>query len=267
MITHDITIGGFIPGDSVIHRLDPRIKLGGLALMLASVFVSTSRQGLAVTAFAVIALAILTRTGYRVWVLGIKRFSWMLVIAGGANLFFGSGGKPLILFGLEMPFSGGALEDSLIFVVQLTEAIALSLVLTFATTPVELTRGVERLARPLKKFSIPVENFSMVLLLAMRFVPILQQELRMTIDAQRSRGVEFGKGKIMTRSRNLVALLVPTLMGVLRRADLLALAMTARGFHPGAPRSEFKPMELSVLDCSAGIITILFFVLCLSIPQ
>lgn len=259
MIAHDITIGGYIPGNSIIHRLDPRIKLSGLLFMLASVFVSADATGVAVTGCAVLVLVVLTGTGCRVWMLGLRRFSWMLAIAGGVNLFIWSAGNPLVLFGLPMPFSGDALERCLVFMAQITEAIALSMVLTFTTTPVELTRGIERFARPLKRFSIPVDNLSLVLLLAMRFVPLVQQELRTTIEAQKSRGVEFAKGKIKTRSRNLVAVLVPTLTGVLRRADLLALAMTARGFRPGVQRSEFRPMKLSRLDFEAVIIIVAFF--------
>lgn len=242
-----------------MHRLDPRIKLGGLFVGLASIFMSADVLGVAVSGCAVITLVCLTGTGWRVWLIGLRRFSWMLVIVGGMNLFAANSGNPAVLFGVQMPFSEGGLLRCLLLSAQITLAIALSMILTFTTTPVELTRGIERLVRPLEKFSVPVGNLGLVLLLAMRFVPMVQQELTMTVEAQKSRGVEFARGRIGTRARNLVAVLAPTLAGVLRRADLLALAMAARGFRAGIQRSELRPLRLSRVDYYAVAIAAVFF--------
>lgn len=264
MFIHDITIGGYIPGNSCIHRLDPRTKLAGFVMMMAAIFISRNEEAVVLNGLAVTALVLLAGTGWKIWFLGLKRFSWMLAIAAAVNMMFSSGTKPLIFLGWDLPLSQEALEVSLVFTAQLAEAIVLSMALTFTTSPAQLTRGLERLARPLKRFSIPVDEWSMVVLLAMRFVPMLQLELRTTIEAQASRGVEFSKGTIRSRSQNLVAVLVPALMGALRRADLLASAMNARGFRPGAPRTEFKPLQFTRLDYAAVILPVLFLVFHLS---
>ncbi len=257
----DIAIGAYIPGDSLIHRLDPRVKLTGLVLMLAAVFVSPDAGGVAVTGMVVVASAASAGTGLKIWVRGMARFSFMLVAAGGLNLFFTGHGDPVVAGPWKLPFTMDGMRTSLLFTAQLAEAIALSMVLTFTTSPAELTRGLEKIARPLKRFKVPVEDYGMVALLAMRFIPLLQEELRTIIDAQKSRGVEFEKGDVAARARNLVAVLAPALTGTLRRADLLADAMTARGFRPGAPRSHYRPMRFSALDffTLGGIV---FFFLC-----
>jgi energy-coupling factor transport system permease protein len=186
------------------------------------------------------------------------RFSWMLLIAAGINMVFNSGGPAIAIGHWNLPVTEQGLHAGLTLSLQLLQAIVLSMALTFTTTPRDLTRGAERLAQPLKRLRVPVEEAGVILLLAMRFVPLLQQELRTTIEAQKSRGVEFGQGGVIARSKNLVAILVPALMGALRRGDMVAVAMTARGFRPGKPRSEYKPLHFGVLDYEAFILLAVF---------
>jgi energy-coupling factor transport system permease protein len=250
----DVSIGGYIPGDSVLHRLDPRTKLVGLVVLLIGVFATRTDVGLLMTCGVVLTLSFLCRIGWRVWWWGLVRFSWMLLITAGLNMIFYSGGQPIFISQWELPITEHGVHASLTLTLQLLAAIVLSMVLTFTTTPRDLTRGSERLARPLKRLHVPVEEAAVILLLAMRFVPLLQQELRTTIEAQKSRGVEFGQGGVVGRSKNLVAVLVPALMGTLRRADLLAVAMTARGFRPGKPRTEFRPLHFATPDYTAFVV-------------
>ncbi|MBI4964297.1 MAG: energy-coupling factor transporter transmembrane protein EcfT [Desulfomonile tiedjei] len=249
----DISFGGYLPGDSVLHRLDPRTKLLGMAVLLLAAFANSNASGILLTAAAVVALAWLTRTGWRVWAWGLSRFAWMLVVVAGANLFFRSGGELIYLGEWELPFTVEGVQTGLKFTVQVLEAIMLSMILTFTTTPRQLSRAAQRFASPLTRLKVPVEDLGVVLLLAIRFIPLLQQELRTIIDAQRSRGVEFRRGNLLVRSHNLAAVLVPALVATLRRADTLALAMTARGFVPGQPRSEYRPLRFSEMDYAATI--------------
>jgi energy-coupling factor transport system permease protein len=244
----DIPIGAYIPGDSLVHRLDPRAKLAGFVLMLIGIFVSPDPWGVAVSGVVVAAAAGETGIGMRTWVRGMARFLFMLSAAAVLNLIFVGTGDPVIVAHWRLPFTTDGVRTGLLFTVQLAEAIALSLVLTFTTAPAALTRGLEWAALPLKRLKVPVEDYGMVALLAMRFIPLLQEELRTIIDAQKSRGIEFGEGSIIARARNLVAVLAPALTGALRRADILADAMTARGFRPGAPRSHYRPMQFSAPD-------------------
>jgi energy-coupling factor transport system permease protein len=265
IMIQDVSIGGYVPGVSVLHRLDPRTKLVGLIVLLIGVFATRTDVGLLTISCVVLTLVFLCRVGWRIWWWGLLRFSWMLLIAAGINLLFNSSGQPITIGEWELPITEQGVHASLTLSVQLLLAIALSMVLTFTTTPRDLTRGLERLARPLKRLRVPVEEAGVILLLAMRFVPLLQQELRITVEAQKSRGVEFGQGGVVARSKNLVAVLVPALMGTLRRSDLLAVAMTARGFQPGKPRSEYKPLHFAAPDYGAFIFLVVFSLCCLFI--
>jgi len=248
----DIAIGGYLPGDSVLHRLDPRTKILGMVVMLVPVFWCRSSTGALVIAFGIGLVAHFCGVGWKIWTYQMRRFKWMLLIAAGLNLFFNEGGEPLKIVGFELPFAAESVKSSLLICVQLIEAIMLSMTLTFTTSPTELTKGFERLARPLKYLKVPVAEISLIMLLAMRFVPLLQQELQQIIDAQKSRGVEFGQGTLLDRARELISILSPVLSGTIRRADLLAVAMSARGFSPGEPRSEYKPLRLSRPDALAS---------------
>jgi energy-coupling factor transport system permease protein len=253
-----IAIGGYIPGNSFLHRLDPRTKLVGFLLGLTTVFPSAKLQGVVFTAIGVVALGLLCRAGWRIWFQGLSRFVLMLGIVGSVNLFFHPWGSPVTIGGWELPFTYDGVNSSVLLTVQLAEVIALSMVLTFTTTPMELTKACRRLAMPLKRLRVPVEELEIIMLLAMRFVPLLQGEVRLTVEAQRARGVDFGHGGLVSRSRNLVALLVPALTATLRRADLVAAAMTARGFSPGRTRSEYSPLMFSRLDYASFVCLALF---------
>jgi energy-coupling factor transport system permease protein len=250
----DVTIGGYVPGDSVIHALDPRTKLVGLVVLLTWVFVTRADAGLLAISCLVMMLAFLCRVGWIVWWWGLRRFSWMLLIAAGINTVFHQGGQSIMIGHWELFITRQGLQAGLVLCLQLLQAIILSMALTFTTTPRDLSRGLERLARPLNSLHVPVGEISVILLLAMRFVPLLQLELRTTIEAQQSRGLEFGRGGLISRCGDLVAVFVPALMGALRRSDLLAVSMAARGFRPGKPRSEYKPLRFAPRDYGAFIL-------------
>lgn len=253
----DIAIGAYIPGNSILHRLDPRTKLVAAAVSLVIVFVHSHPFAVLIHGALVALLAAGTGAGWRIWLWGLSRFTWMLVIVAGTGLLFHRGGQILAVWGKELPITVEGLVTSAVFTAQIAEAIVLSLILTLTTTATALTRGLQRLFRPLGILGIPVEELALVLLLAMRFVPLLQHETRTIVDAQRSRGVEFQRGNLITRCRNLAALFVPALMGTLRRADILAVAMTSRGFQPGKPRSEYRPLQFATLDCWAALVVLL----------
>lgn len=258
--TLDVATGGYVPGVSLLHRLDPRTKLLALPLLLAGVFIGRSLSGAAAGAGCALLLVILSRTGWTIWVQALSRFRWMLGITAAVNLFVNQGDIPVVLSGHGLPFTIEAARLSLILTAQLTAAIVFSLTLTFTTTTHELTKGCERLATPLKRLSIPVDELALVVSMAMRFVPLFQQELRTIVEAQRARGVDFGHGSLLDRIQNLLPVLVPAIVGTLRRGDRLAAAMASRGFRPGEPRSEFRPLRFGTRDwiCVCGSVCFLF---------
>jgi energy-coupling factor transport system permease protein len=250
-ILQDISIGGYLPGNSVLHRLDPRTKLAGFMALLVCAFTTQSSCAAAILGLAVIGLAFVSGAGFKVWWWGLTRFGWMLAFAAGLNMFLHTGGVPVFVFGKETSLTYRGVAVGLLFAADLVQAIILSMTLTFTTTPRDLTRACQRLARPLKRIHVPVDDMAVVLLLAMRFVPLLQIEVRNIIEAQKSRGIDFHQGGLVERSRNLAAVLTPALLATLKRGELLADAMAARGFRPGEPRSDYNPLRFSSLDCIA----------------
>ncbi len=184
-------------------------------------------------------------------------------MTAAVNLFVGPGHTPIVVADHVLPVYTEAVRSSIILSVQLATAIMLSMALTFTTTPHELTKGCERLALPLKWLKVPVEDLALMILMAMRFIPLFHQELRNIIDAQKARGVDFGHGSAVNRAQNLVAVLMPAILGTLRRGDRLADAMAGRGFRPGEPRSEFRPLVFSVRDWVGLACALAFIFSCL----
>jgi energy-coupling factor transport system permease protein len=250
----DITIGGYIPAESPVHSLDPRTKLIGLPLMLVTVFLAATPASLAVTALFSMFAAWACRMGLRVWWTGLSRFAWMLAIVAILHLFLDSWGRPAAICGLILPFTVEGVQSSALFTLQLAQSIILSLTLTFTTSPVELTKAVRRLCGPLRRLRVPVDEAAAMILIAMRFAPAVQLELRSTIEAQQARGVDFGAGGPLLRARNLLAALVPALLGALKRADQLAVAMSARGFRAATSVSNQRPRPFSSADYWAAAV-------------
>jgi energy-coupling factor transport system permease protein len=247
-IIQDITIGGFLPAKSIIHSLDPRAKLIFTTLFMILVFSGGSIVFLAACSAVLITTILLTNIGVAAWLSSIRRFILMLLVAGGFNLFFYRAGKPLGVNGWETPFTDEGLWRSMIFVSQIAIGILASMALTFTTKPVEIARACESLGSPLKRLGVPVGEISTVILMAIRFVPILQMELRTIVEAQRSRGIDFAQGNVISRIRALPAVLMPAFSSALRRSDILATAMAARGYVPGKPRTVYRTTRIRTVD-------------------
>lgn len=248
MFSQGFTLGGYLPLGSILHRLDPRTKLIGLLPLLGTLFLSPGFEGLVVCTAFIMGLAFLTGAGFRIWWNALRRFAWMLAIVLTVNLLLRQEGKPLYAWGIELPVTWEGLSYGLAFSVQILLAIVASLVVTITTTPSQLVRAMEALARPLERLRVPVGDFAIIIGLAIRFLPLLHQEIRMLADAQRSRGVDFRAGSPLVRARHLVSVLVPALSNALLRADILATAMVMRGFQPGKKRSTYRELRFSSRD-------------------
>jgi energy-coupling factor transport system permease protein len=244
----DAVIGGYVPTKSLLHSLDPRTKMGLFVLFLIGMFLCHSVEGLIVSIATAVLAAILCNVGWRIWLIGLRRFIIMLVLTGCLNLFLRDSGTALYVYDYRLPFSVEGVRASTEFVLELAIAIVLSMALTFTTRPNDLTRGCERLAKPLNRIGAPVSEIALVFQIALRFVPLLQLELRKVVEAQMSRGIEFGEGRVTTRARKFLPVLVPAIMGALRRGDCIALTMAQRGFQPGHARSEYRPLEFKAVD-------------------
>ncbi|MEW6348142.1 MAG: energy-coupling factor transporter transmembrane component T [Thermodesulfobacteriota bacterium] len=254
-----IALGEYMPVDSLVHRLDPRTKLVGLAAALIGIFVSGAPLQVLLNAAGVLTLALLCRVGRRVWASGARRVIWLVLIGAATNAFFHTDGAPVTTFGRELPFTVEGLQRGGLLSAQILLAMMVCMVFAFTTTPVQLSAAIQKCGRALRISRGPLEDFALLLVLAMRFVPILQHELETLVEAQKARGVDFRAGGILSRAGSTAAILGPALTGAFRRGDILATAMVAKGYRRGAVRSEYNPLRFSREDvagfgCLAGFV-------------
>lgn len=261
----DITIGQYYPAESVIHRLDARVKFTGTIIMIVSLFVFDTFWGF-LPVFALIAAVIaLSRIPLKYILKGLKPMLFLLIFMMVMNLFLTPGQTVLwqwrklkiTLEGLEM---AGFMGLRLIFLV-----IGSSL-MTYTTTPTALTAGMERFFAPLKIFKCPVHEVAMMMSIALRFIPILLEETDKIMKAQQARGADFESGNLFRRAKALLPLLVPLFVSAFRRAGDLAQAMEARCYHGGKGRTKLHPLKYHMRDLFAFVILAGLLAGCILIP-
>jgi energy-coupling factor transport system permease protein len=245
---HDITLGQYLPGDSFLHRLDPRTKFIILLLLMILIFLLKIFTSLAlVWAFFFMAL-VLSRLPWGYVFRGVQSFLWLFLFTAIAHFFFTPGPSlPPFPLGWINVTSTGLAKGGFV-AAQLFLVILISSLMTLTTSPLQLAYGLEKLIAPLKIFRVPVEDFSMMTVLAIRFIPILVEETHRIIQAQASRGVDFESGNFIQRAKNLVPILTPLFHSVFKRADDLAIAMLARGYVRGARRTHMHELKMSPKD-------------------
>lgn len=251
----DITIGQFYPADSILHRLDPRVKFIGTFLFLISLFVADSFWGYALATVFLAAAIGLSKVPVKFMLKGLKPLFIILLITVLFNLFLMPG---------EVLWSAGFLKITREGVVQavkigirLIYLVIGSSIMTLTTTPNQLTDGMEKILAPLNKIKVPVHEISMMMSIALRFIPILMEETDKIMKAQIARGADFESGNIIQRAKSMVPLLVPLFISAFRRADDLAMAMEARCYHGGDNRTQMKPLVYHRRDYAAYVISVL----------
>ncbi len=253
----DITLGQYYPADSVLHKLDPRVKLSATLAFIAALFVAEGWPGyLAATVFLAVVIR-LSKVPFSFMVRGLKAIVMILLITVVFNLFLTPGDRVLVqVWKLKITDTG--LERSVFMAVRLIYLIVGSSVMTLTTTPNDLTDGLERLMGPLKKLHVPVHEVAMMMSIALRFIPILLEETDKIMKAQIARGADFEHGNLVQKARNLVPLLVPLFISAFRRAEDLAMAMEARCYHGGEGRTKMKPLVYQKRDYTAYGVVVLF---------
>jgi len=244
----DITIGQYMPGDSFLHRLDPRTKFLSLLLLMIVTFMIKNFLPLAFLlglSFWALRLSALPLA----YVLrGVRAFTWLFLFTALVHFFFTPGPSlPLFPLGfVDITWTG--LEKGGLVAGQLFLALSLSSLMTLTTSPLQLAHGLEKLIAPLKRFRVPVEDFSMMTMLAIKFIPILLGEANRIIKAQSARGVDFESGNFFRRAKNLVPILTPLFHSVFNRAEDLAVALLARGYVSGAKRTHLHELKMRGRD-------------------
>ena len=246
----DITLGQYFPGNSPVHRLDPRTKLLALVGYIVALFLAKSwlSYGL-MLAFLLVVIKISTIPAKSI-VRGMKPLVMILIFTGVLNLFFTDGGKVLVDFWIIRITTEG-LFRALFMMARILMLITCTFMLTYTTSPISLTDGLESLMGPLKKLHVPVHELSMMMCIALRFIPTLIEETDKIMSAQKARGADFETGSILDRAKALVPILVPLFISAFRRADELATAMECRCYQGGEGRTKMKLLRYTSRDLNA----------------
>ena len=242
----DITLGQFFPGDTVVHRLDPRAKLIGLLAYIVALFLAKDWASYSLMLLVLISISAAAKIPPRTLLSGLKPLLFVVIFTGLINLFYGSG-EPLVQFWI-FKITANGIHNAIFMVLRIMLLVCGTFLLTYTTSPLALTDGLEMLLSPLKKIKFPVHELSMMMSIALRFIPTLIEETDKIMSAQKARGASFDTGKLTDRAKALLPLLVPLFVSAFRRADELATAMECRCYHGGEGRTRLKQLHFAKLD-------------------
>ena len=255
----DITIGQYYPADSVLHRLDPRVKLVGTFAFLVSLFVGKGLVAYAIATVFLAAVIKLSKVPFKMIMKGLKAIIIILLITVSFNLFLTDGEIIFQLGFLKITKEG--VSVAFFMALRLIYLVVGASLMTLATTPNDLTDGLESVLSPLKKIKVPVHEISMMMSIALRFIPILMEETDRIMKAQKARGADFETGNLIQKAKSMVPLLVPLFISAFRRANDLAMAMEARCYRGGEGRTKMKPLHYEQRDRMAYLILAVYLVI------
>jgi len=258
----DMTLGQYYPGNSIVHRLDPRVKLMGTLVFIISLFAFGSVSAYVLATIAIAVVVANSKIPLKYILKGLKPIFVLMLITVLFNLFLTPGRVVVRFWKLAITVEG--IEFAVHMAVRLTYLIIGSSILTFTTTPSSLTDGLETGLRWMNKLHVPVHEIAMMMSIALRFIPILMDETDKIMRAQEARGADFSSGGLLRRVKAMVPLLVPLFVSAFRRANDLALAMESRGYRGGAGRTKMKPLIYRKRDYAAYI-TMAIYIICMAL--
>ncbi len=252
---NNMMFGKYIPIDSFIHRLDPRLKIGSLLLLLIAVFFDAGFLGYGILGIFVIIMALLSHIKVSQILKAIKPMIFMMAFLMIFNLLFIQQGNLLISIGFIKIYDQAVLQTLYIFI-RLILIIVMTTILTATTKPLDLTLGIEHLLSPFKRIGFPTHEVAMMISIALRFIPTLLEETQRIMKAQASRGVEFSEGTLKEKILSIVSLIIPLFISAFQRAEDLANAMESRNYNPEAKRTRYKQLVWTVSDTIAFLCVI-----------
>ena len=256
----DITIGQYYQVDSLIHRLDPRVKLFGTFMYIIGLFVAGNILGYAISTAFLLAVIIMSKVPFKRMLKGIKSILFILVFSGAFTMLFTVGDHMLVQWGI-FKISVEGIIKGIDMMYRLLLLLIGSSVLTLTTTPTDVADGLEKSFAPLKVIGVPVHEIAMMISIAFRFIPILMEETDKIMKAQKARGADFETGGLIKKAKAMVPLLVPLLISAIKRAMELANAMEARCYRGGEGRTKMKPLKYKKADGVAYATIVLFMVI------
>ncbi len=242
-----LILGQYIPGDSFIHRMDPRSKLISAVWFIVLIFMASTWWTYGLLVAVVLFSTTLSNIPLKFYLNSLKPLALLLLITVVFQLMFSQGETILFEFGWVSITQEG-LINAVKIILRFVLIVIMSTILTLTTTPLEIADGIESLLNPLKKLKVPVQEIALILSISLRFVPTLMQETEKIMNAQRARGVDFSSGSLIQRMKKVVPLLIPLFISSIDRADQLAVAMTARGYRGGDSRTKLRQLTWTKLD-------------------
>ena len=255
----DITIGQYFPGHSVLHRLDPRIKMVLTIAYIVLLFLVKNSVGFLVSIVFLGVCYAVAKIPVKLILRSLKPIVPILVFTGALNLLFVSGEHPIFDWGV-FHLSQEGIYTAITMAIRVLCLIAGSSLLTYTTSPIALTDAIERLLGPLKALHFPVHELAMMMSIALRFIPTLIEETDKIMSAQKARGADLESGGLLQRAKALIPILIPLFVSAFRRAEELALAMECRCYHGGKGRTRMKQLHLTVADGAACLVVAVVFV-------
>lgn len=244
----DITIGQYLPGKSVLHRMDPRVKITLLFFYIIAMFIFDSYVSYGIMTAVTIGMIYLSQVSFKMVLKSLKPIMWLVLFTMLIHVFSGAEGEEILWKAGPLTVTAEGIIQGFLYSLRLLLLIASSSLLMFTTSPLMLTDALEDLLKPLKKVGFPAHELAMMMTIAMRFIPTLMEETDKIMKAQQARGVDFESGNIIARCKQLIPILVPLFISAFRRADDLAMAMEARCYHGGQGRTRMKTLQVGKLD-------------------
>ncbi len=256
MALRDITLGQYFPGNTIVHRLDPRAKLVYTVLYIVALFMAKSLLTYGVLILILALNILLSRVKLKAILNGLKPVFAVVVITALLNMMY-TPGDPIARFWI-FKITVAGLWAALYMILRIFMLITCTFLLTYTTSPILLTDGMEKLLSPLKALHVPVHELSMMMSIALRFIPTLIEETDKIMSAQKARGADFETGNLIQKARALVPLLVPLFISAFRRADELAIAMECRCYHGGEGRTRLRQLKFRASDIAALAVAFAF---------
>lgn len=255
----DITLGQFFPGDTVAHRLDPRTKILMVTFYIIALFCAKDLITYGILALCLAICVRISKVGIHALVRGLKPVTIIIVFTALLNLFFTPGNKNLVEWGF-LHISDTGIHNAVFMVLRIMLLIMGTFLMTYTTSPISLTDGLERLLNWMKALHVPVHELAMMMSIALRFIPTLVEETDKIMSAQKARGADFESGNLIQKAKALIPILVPLFISAFRRADELATAMECRCYHGGEGRTKLHVLKYQRRDMLALTISGLILV-------
>ncbi|MBQ3968898.1 MAG: energy-coupling factor transporter transmembrane protein EcfT [Clostridia bacterium] len=254
----EITLGQYFPGKSVLHKMDPRMKIILLTFYIVFIFLTKNYISLAIMGISVLGVIILSTVSPKLYFKSVKAIVFIVLFTSALNLFYGTGDPIWQWHFLKITESG--INTAVFVAVRIISLVLISSVLTYTTSPTDLTDGIEKLLKPLTVFHIQVHEIAMMMTIALRFIPTLLEETDKIMSAQKARGADFESGNFAARIKALIPILIPLFVSAFRRAFDLAMAMESRCYHGGDGRTRMKVLKYTKYDFAALAVLAVIFI-------